>query len=241
MMNNFIPILQTERNIKHLSCLPLLAMQVELNLTSLIHPTGEEDINKMLEGFDQITFSNPYKNAIDLFEFKNHSGIYGIRCGKKNNYIYIGETIRSFEERIGEHFNQHKNNTHSNKRFSCQLGQSSEITIYFFEHCEANVDIKLKLKTYCLLREYYYQELFLMNGFKLSSREDSLHTFFTCGLFGHVYKDVSPCKLLMSGEFITSMKIEDTCYISDNSISEQDLKFGWELLRDKFYQPKHKE
>lgn len=238
MDNNYMPILNNERNIKHLSHLPSIALRAEINTAKLIHPNGNENLDEMLKTFDKITVSD-ISEAIAIDINKNpilkQSGIYGIRCGKNNDYIYIGETIRSFQERLNEHFVAIQNNCHTNKKLSQHINKSLAITIYFFEHHQSIPEYKLKFKTYCLLREYYYQEIFLINKFKLLNTEDSLHKMFTCGLFGIPYCNLYIERLFSSKEINEDMSIQDTCKLVTNKVTNQDLAQGWIKFKSKFY------
>jgi len=239
-MNNFIQILNTPRNIKHLANMPIKALEIEINLLKLIHPTGEENLEKMLEGFDQITITKPSDECLEKCKFKHEGGVYGIRCGKKNDYIYIGETSRSLEQRISEHFSQYKTKTHTNKNLCKEIEESSEITLYFFEHHRVKESLKLKFKIYCLFREFYYQELFLNNKFKLLSKEDSLHKFFTLTkFFTYPYVENGIGYLLLCREFYPEMTIKDTSKVESFKIKESEITYDWGIFKEQFYKSKY--
>lgn len=170
---------RTREIAEHFVGLPLSAIDMEFRYFSLIHPTGQEDVEQVLKNAIQYTIDLTHENPLNQIACKNESGIYGIMLDEKT--IYIGETIKSFESRLNQHIDDLKNNNHHNRKMLREYNKlkDKKFTFVIFESSEVEEDSRAHFKLYSLFRERYYQELFYINGYKILNLKDSLKEIYS--------------------------------------------------------------
>ena len=207
-----------KRKIHHFTHLGYVGASLELTYENLIHPSENDHIKYSLK--DLPSFSIDEDNLL----LNSNSGIYAITFNNKT--FYIGETVQSFKQRFEQHKKLLLNDQHYNKRLQKSFNKNKKFPkVYLIEYAKCTDNVKGYFKLLNLFREFYYQQLFIKDGFGLNNEEDTLQKLYlqiekSWALPPYCFKDLSDCSYCKLPNSLDELKFfvkEDNTFIKENN------------------------
>lgn len=160
-----------KRKIRHFSYLGYIGASLELIYSYLIHPSKKESIKIKLKDLPNFSIDEEKSSLLE------NSGIYAITFNDKT--FYVGETIQKFKDRFKQHKELLLKNKHYNKKLQKSYNKNKKLPkVYLIEYAICTEENKGYFKLFNLFREFYYQQLFIQDGYGLNNEEDTLQKLY---------------------------------------------------------------